>query len=105
LREEREANAPNGNVFRENVIENNGRPDAPGYGVWIDGPTRYITLQSNTIRETRASERATQQVDIYIGSQADYITCSQNNLGGNLKHPLVNKSRGAHNNLHQATGG
>src|SRR5207245_3446076 len=74
FRDGAESNAGHRNTFRENLIENNGRPGAPGYGVRIDGATRDIVLHANVIRETRPGDQATQQVGIYIGPQADYIT-------------------------------
>ena len=56
FRDEAESNAGHRNTFRENLIENNGRPGAPGYGVRIDGATRDIVLHANVIRETRPGE-------------------------------------------------
>jgi parallel beta-helix repeat protein len=99
LREDEAINAPHRNTLRENVIEDNGRPDAPGYGVRIDGPTHQITLESNIIRETRSAEQATQHIGIYLGAKADYITCERNIFGGSLKQAIVDKSGSKHNSL------
>jgi parallel beta helix pectate lyase-like protein len=98
-------NAANYNTFRENVIQDNGRPGAPGYGVLIEGATQHITLVSNTIRETRPAQRAAQRVAIHIGPQADFIICQGNVIGGNLKRPVVDESKGKHNKLAQLTKG
>jgi hypothetical protein len=103
FRDEKETNAGHRNVLRENVIENNGRPGVPGYGVRIDGATRHITLDSNIIRETREGEAATQEVGIHIGPKADYITGSQNRFEGNLKRTIRDESKSANNKLKPAT--
>lgn len=102
LREEPEINAGHRNTFRENLIEDNGRTDEPGYGVRIEGVTRNITLVSNTIRETRPAGRATQQVGIYIGPRADYITCERNLVEGNTQRAIADESKNGHNKFVQA---
>jgi hypothetical protein len=99
FRDEAEINAGHRNTFRENTIEDNGRPETPGYGVQIEGATRNITLESNTIRDTRSAERASQAVGIYIGPQADYITAKKNIFSTNLKRAIEDKSTGGHNEL------
>ena len=104
FREEPEINAGHRNTFRENTIEDNGRPGAPGYGVRIDGATQHLIFQSNTIRETRPPERATQHVGIYIGARADYITAEKNIFNTKLKRAIVDESIGGHNRLQQPSG-
>jgi hypothetical protein len=101
FRDEPEINAGHRNVLRENTIENNGRPGAPGYGVRIEGATRNITLQSNTIRDTRPAGRATQETGIYIGPRADYIVADRNIFSDNLKRAIADESTGGHNQLQQ----
>ncbi|MBI1940608.1 MAG: right-handed parallel beta-helix repeat-containing protein [Acidobacteria bacterium] len=103
FRDEAEINAGHRNTFIENTIEDNGRPDAPGYGVQIEGATRHITLESNTIRDTRSAERATQQVGIYIGPRADYVTASKNIFSANLRHAVRDESTGGNNELEHPT--
>jgi hypothetical protein len=102
FRNENENNPGSRNTLRENVIEDNGRPGKTGYGVQILGTTQHITLDSNTIRETRAKERATERVGIYIGPQADYITCERNTIQGNFSRTIRNESKGRNNVLDQA---
>jgi hypothetical protein len=99
FRDESEINAGHRNTFRENTLEDNGRADAPGYGVRIEGATKYLTFQSNTIRETRPPERATQHVGIYIGPRADYISADRNIFNDKLKRAIVDESTGGHNRL------
>jgi hypothetical protein len=103
FREETEINAGHRNTFRGNTIEDNGRPGAPGYGVQIKGATRNIMLESNTIRDTRSPERATQAVGIYIGPQADYITAKKNIFSANLRRAIEDESTGGHNELDHPT--
>lgn len=91
-------NPGNRNVLRENRIENNGKVDAAGYGVRIDGQTEYITLSANTIGESRPIAGA-HHVGIYIGPQADHITCEGNTITGNFKDLVLNESRQAHNQV------
>lgn len=104
FRDESEINAGHRNMFRENTIEDNGRPDAPGYGVRIEGATQHLTFVGNTIRETRPPERATQHVGIYIGPRADYITAEKNIFNHKLKRAILDESTGGHNRLEPASG-
>jgi hypothetical protein len=104
FRDEPEMNAGHRNTLRENVIVDNGSPGEPGYGVRIEGVTRHVTLDSNIIRETRSGDRATQQIGLYIGPRADYITCQRNVVDGNVKTALVDESKSGHNRLQQAGG-
>jgi parallel beta-helix repeat protein len=104
FRDEAEINAAHRNTFRENTIEDNGRPDAPGYGVRIEGAIQYLTFVGNTIRETRAPERATQQVGIYIGPRADYIRVENNLFNNKLKRAIVDESSGGHNRIEHPSG-
>jgi hypothetical protein len=67
IRNENENNPGSRNTFRENVIEDNGTPGKPGYGVQILGTAQHITLDSNTIRESRTKESA-ERVGIYTSA-------------------------------------
>ena len=91
-------NPGNRNTLRENIIQNNGKADAEGYEVRIDGETEYITLSANTIGDTRPGAGA-HHVGIYIGPQADHITCEGNTFEGNFKKVVLNESKQAHNQL------
>jgi hypothetical protein len=99
FRDDPEITAGHRNTFRENVIEDNGRRGAPGYGIRIDGATQHITLVSNIIGETRQGPRATQQVGVYIGPRAAYITCERNTFSGDMKRKIVDKSKRGHDRL------
>jgi hypothetical protein len=102
FRNENENNPGSRNTFLENTIEDNGSPGKTGYGVQILGTTQHITLDSNTIRETRAKERAAERVGIYIGPGTDYITCERNTFQGNFSRVILNESKGGNNVLDQA---
>lgn len=99
FRDESAANAASRNTFEENLIEDNGRPDAPGYGIRIEGETRDLRFVSNTIRSNRKDDVVVQPVGIYIGPKADYVTSERNLFVGNLKQAIVNESQGGHDQL------
>jgi hypothetical protein len=99
FRDENESNSGSRNAFRENLIEDNGSPGKPGFGVQILGATQHTTLDSNTIRETRAKARAAERVAIYLGPRTDYVTCQGNSIQGDFSRTIRNDSRGHHNVL------
>ena len=101
FRDEPESNAANSNTFRENTVEVNGRPGAPGYGIRIEGATHDVRFISNIIRGTRQGEKSTQTVGIYLGPRTDYIFCNRNIFEGDLNKALVNESQGSHNQLQE----
>jgi len=95
-------NTANRNTLRENTLLDNGRPETPGYGVWISSFTREITLVSNTIRVTRGSEPGAAHIGIYLAPHTDYITCRNNIIEGG-KPAITDRSNGRHNILQQGT--
>ncbi|HEV2348559.1 MAG TPA: right-handed parallel beta-helix repeat-containing protein [Terriglobia bacterium] len=102
FRNDNEANAAHRNTFQENVIEDNGRPGAPGYGVRIEGVTHNLKFVSNTIGSTAKSGIVLQPVGIYVGPHADFVTCEHNKFAGDIKLPIEDKSQGRHNQLSQS---
>ncbi|HLY60687.1 MAG TPA: right-handed parallel beta-helix repeat-containing protein [Terriglobia bacterium] len=104
FRDEAEANAAHRNTFEENVIEDNGRPGAPGYGVRIEGVTHNLKFASNTIGSSAQGSNVVQPVGIFVGPQADFVICEHNIFGGELKQAIVDKSQGGHNQLAQSVG-
>lgn len=104
FRNDSELNAAHRNTFQENVIEDNGRPGAPGYGVHIEGVTHNLKFVSNTIRSSARGNEAVQPVGIFIGPKADFVTCEHNTFTGDIKHPIEDKSQGGHNQLAQSGG-
>jgi parallel beta-helix repeat protein len=104
FRDEAEANAASRNAFQENVIEDNGRPGAPGYAIRIEGETRDLKFVSNTIRSHRNGDTVVQPVGIYISPKADFIIGDRNLFVGDLKQAVVDESKGGHNQLAQPAG-
>jgi hypothetical protein len=102
FRNENESNPGSRNTLRENIIEDNGSSGKPGYGVRILGTTQHITLDSNTIRETRAKDRAAARVGIYLGPRTDYVACQGNTIQGPFSQDIVNESKGTNNVLEQS---
>jgi len=101
FRDETEINAAHRNTFRENTIEDNGRPGEPGYGVRIEGVTKNLAFYGNIIRDTRRGANATQHVGLFIGPAADFITGERNIFEGGLKQAVVDQSQGGHNRVEQ----
>jgi hypothetical protein len=101
FRNESENNAASRNTFKENTVEDNGRPDAPGYGIRIEGATRDLRFISNIIRGTREGGKDIQPVGIYLGPRTDYIICDHNVFEGALNKAVVNESQGSHNQLQE----
>ncbi len=54
FRYETKANAPHRNIFRNNVIENNGWKEG-GYGFTFDSPAENIVIEGNTIGNTKGN--------------------------------------------------
>lgn len=52
MRAEPEKNAPHANVYRDNVIEDDGGAEGYGYGVFIDTPARDAVFEGNAFRDT-----------------------------------------------------
>jgi Right handed beta helix region len=104
FRDESEANAGHRNRFEENIVEDNGRPGAPGYGIRIEGATHNLEFTSNTIGSGAKGSKAVQAVGIYIGPKADFVTCEHNIYEGDLEQAIVDKSQGGHNHLDQPAG-
>lgn len=102
FRDEIAANSASRNTFENNTIEDNGRPDAPGYGVRIEGETSDLKFVSNTIRSSRRDGAAIQPVGIYIGPKVDGVTANQNLFLGAVERAVVDESHGSHNNLAMA---
>ena len=99
FRDEVAANAANRNTFQANTLEDNGRPDAPGYAIRIEGETRDLKFVANTIRSRRINGVVAQPVGIYIGPKADGIVADQNLFMGDVQKAVIDESQGGHNQL------
>ena len=95
FRDESEINAAHRNTFVDNTICDNGRLDVPGYGIRVDGATKNLAFTSNLIRNSGGPQTGNQQVGIYIGPQADDVTCEGNQFEGKCVR-VVDESSGGH---------
>jgi polygalacturonase len=80
FRKEREVNAPQKNIFRENIIEDNG-VKGPGYGLYFNSPVKEIIIENNIIRNLILQ---TQIAAIYL-YQKDLAVILRNNIIENHK--------------------
>jgi hypothetical protein len=53
---ENKSNAPHRNIFRNNIIENNGSKNG-GYAFTIDSPAENVLLEGNTIRNSKGNSQ------------------------------------------------
>jgi Right handed beta helix region len=99
FRDQNRSNAPDRNTFEHNTIADNGRPGAPGEGVHIAGAVQNITFVDNVIGATDPKGETLQPVGIFIGPDTNFITCQRNVFTGEMKHAIVNKSKGQDNRI------
>jgi parallel beta-helix repeat protein len=88
FRNENEQNGGNRNTFYNNVIENNGAKQG-GYGFYINGITRDIVIENNTIRDTG---KAFQKGGVYIGKHASNIKVGKNQMAGHSLGDVIDNS-------------
>ena len=98
IRDENKANAADRNTFEQNTIADNGRGAEHGADIHIEGATHHLTFVENTIGSPDPQGKPAQPVGIYIGPQADFITCQRNTFRG-LQKNVVNESKGGNNQL------
>jgi hypothetical protein len=79
FRDENEQNGGHRNKFHNNVIENNGTFESPGYGFYVGGQTRDIVIEQNTIRSTGKGD---QKAAVWIGNAAKGISVRDNQVSG-----------------------
>lgn len=79
FRDENEQNGGHRNTFHNNIIENNGTVESPGYGFYVGGQTHDILIEGNTIRSTGTGA---QEAAVWIGGAAQRITVRQNKVSG-----------------------
>jgi len=83
LRGERAINAPHRNIFKNNIIENNGRLNG-GYGISFNSPAEDVSVIGNTIRDT---DQSTQKAGLYFYENALPVHYENNTMEG---HELGN---------------
>jgi parallel beta helix pectate lyase-like protein len=106
FRVERESNGAHRNVLRENVIENNGRPEAdvpeplradPRFevlccGIFVRGVTHDLTFERNTIRETRPAGQQHQHDGICLAQGVSRVVLTDNAISGHPGEAVVDNS-------------
>ena len=85
LRGERAANAPHRNIFKGNIIENNGRNEG-GYGMSFNSPAEDVVITGNTIRDTGAG---TQKAGFFFYENALPVTHKDNIMSGHELGDIV----------------
>lgn len=80
FRKEIPANAPHRNIFKNNLIENNGMKNG-GYGFNFASPAEGVILEENTIRNTKSSS---QKAAVFMGKDALPVILRNNKING---HP------------------
>ncbi len=78
LREERAINAPHRNIFKDNIIENNGKKNG-GYGMSFNSPAEELKVVGNTIRDTGSG---TQKAGLFFYENALPVILEGNEISG-----------------------
>ena len=87
FRGETRPNAPHRTVFRNNVVEGNGRKDG-GCGFSFESPADGVVLEGNTIRNAPGGR---QKAAICIGPQGKPVTLLNNRISGHPDGDVVQK--------------
>ncbi|MBN2414141.1 right-handed parallel beta-helix repeat-containing protein [candidate division KSB1 bacterium] len=87
FRSERESNAPHRNVFRNNVVENNGAING-GYGFSFNSPAKDVVLEYNIIRNTG---KGTQKAGVCIYKNGLPVSLKENNMSGHPDGDVVSE--------------
>lgn len=83
LRGERAINAPHRNIFKDNIIEDNGKING-GYGMSFNSPAEEVKVVGNTIRDTGSG---TQKAGLFFYENALPVILEGNEMSG---HELGN---------------
>jgi hypothetical protein len=76
LRYEIKANAPHRNIFRKNIVENNGWKES-GYGFTFDCPAENVVLEGNTIGNSKGNY---QKAALHYTKNGVPVQCINNKL-------------------------
>ena len=105
FRKKTEANGAHRNTIKDNIIENNGLPKdgEMGNGIYINGITRDLVFENNTIRETREGENRYQLHAFYIEPEVTRIKMVNNKISGHPKEEIIDKSNSPDNTLQKVS--
>ena len=113
IRTKTEANGAHRNVFRENVIENNGQDPAamPAFarkfparelvsvGASVLGVTHDVLFEKNVIRETRPPGKRFQKNAFYVGKGVSRLTLNGNQMAGHEFGDVADESGAKDNRI------
>ncbi len=107
FRHKTEANGAHRNIFRNNLIENNGTPEEKipqeflaalprreliSCGVYINGSTHDLVFENNIIRETRKKGKKYQRNAFYLAPGVARVTLVKNRISGHPDAAIVDDS-------------
>jgi hypothetical protein len=101
FRTKTEPNGPHRTRVIDNLIENNGLAGAKvkAAGIHICGIVHDITIENNTIRETRSGADRLQLNAVFIEKGVSRVKMSNNKISGHPESAIVDNSRSADNQL------
>jgi hypothetical protein len=113
IRTKTQANGAHRNVFRENVIENNGQDPAgmpefvrkfsarerTSVGVSIMGVTEDVVFERNVIRESRPAGKNYQRNAFYVAPGVSRLSLKGNDIAAHPEAPIVDESGAKDNRL------
>jgi len=85
LRGERATNAPHRNIFKDNLIENNGKENG-GFGISFSSPAEEVKVIGNTIRDTGSG---TQKAGLFFHDNTLPVTIEDNKMSGHKSGDVV----------------
>lgn len=111
IRDKTEANGAHRTAIVGNVIEDNGWPfeavpeslkqlprqELLGHGIYVCGITRDVTIDGNTIRETRTGADRHQRHALYVAPNVTGLTMRDNVVEGHPDDAIVDDARDASN--------
>ena len=101
FRTKTEPNGPHRTRVIDNVIENNGLAGAKvrGAGIHICGIVHDITIENNTIRDTRSGAERLQLNAVFIEQGVSKVKMSNNKISGHPENAIVDNSGSPDNQL------
>ncbi|MEK7411807.1 MAG: right-handed parallel beta-helix repeat-containing protein [Planctomycetota bacterium] len=101
-----EANGAHRTTVVDNLIENNGSPDAAvpqrlrnepprqvkGHGIFVFGVTHDLRFERNVIRETRQGDQRLQRTGMYFAPGVSRVNLDNNTIQGHPEQDLVDEA-------------
>ena len=80
------------NIFRNNVIQDNGDAQR-GYGVYAEPHARDMVFENNTISGTRSGKEAVQRYGFYLVRGSGPVKIENNTMSGHAKGDIFDENR------------